>query len=153
MVRLPQSWVAVSASAWKRVRTSKKATIRLMPKAPPSWRMKLATPAPWRTLSAGSAFSDEELRLGLMKPRPSRETMTMPTRVQKVVSMSAVVIRAKPAVNSSRPKMIMVEPGMASASRPASGKMKASMMPDGIIIRPASNGVKPMTVCTNTGMM
>jgi hypothetical protein len=79
--------------------------------------------------------------------------MTMPTRVQNVVSMSAVVIRAKPAVNSSRPKMIMVEPGMASASRPANGKMKASIMPDGIIIRPASKGVKPMTVCTNTGMM
>ena len=89
MVRLLQSWVAVSASAWKRVRTSKKATIRLMPKAPPSWRMKLAMPAPWRTLSAGSAFSDEALRLGLMKPRPSRETMTMPTSVQNVVSTSA----------------------------------------------------------------
>ena len=49
--------------------------------------------------------------------------------------------------------MIMVEAGIASASRPASGKMKASMMPAGIIIRPASNGVKPMMVCTNTGMM
>ena len=153
MVVLSQRWVAVSASAWKRVRTSKKATIRLMPKAPPSWRMKFATPEPWRTLSGGRAFSEEALRLGLMRPSPSRDSMIMPTRVQKVVSTSAVVIQAKPAVNSTRPIMIMTEAGMASLRRPASGKMKASMMPAGIIIRPASSGVKPMMVCTNTGMM
>ena len=73
-----------------------------------------------------------------MKPRPRRETMTMPTRVQNVVSTSATVISAKPAENSSRPPMIMVEAGIASAIRPAIGKMKASMMPAGIIIRPAS---------------
>ena len=42
---------------------------------------------------------------------------------------------------------------MASLIRPASGKMKASMMPAGIIISPANSGVKPMMVCTNTGMM
>ena len=48
--------------------------------------------------------------------------------------------------------MIMVEAGIASAMRPANGKMKASMMPAGIIISPASSGVKPMVVCTNTGM-
>jgi hypothetical protein len=57
--------------------------------------------------------------------------MTMPTRVQKDVSTSAVVVQAKPSANSSRPKMIMVAPGMASVSRPATGKMKASMMPAG----------------------
>ena len=76
----------------------------------------------------------------------------MPTRVQKVVSTSAMHIRAKPAANSSRPAMIMVEAGTASAIRPASGKMKASIRPAGIIISPASSGVKPMMVCTKTGM-
>jgi putative transcriptional regulator len=49
--------------------------------------------------------------------------------VQKLVSTSAVVVQAKPSANSSRPKMIMVAPGRASVSRPATGKMKASMMP------------------------
>ena len=78
--------------------------------------------------------------------------MIIATRVQKVVSTSATVIQAKPAANSSRPTMIMSEAGMASLSRPATGKMKASMMPAGIIISPASSGVKPMMVCTNTGM-
>ena len=76
----------------------------------------------------------------------------MPTSVQNVVLTSAVHMKAKPAENSSSPPMIMVEAGIASAMRPASGKMKASMMPAGIIISPASNGVKPMMVCTNTGM-
>ena len=114
--------------------------------------MKLAMPAPWRTLSAGTALSEEALRLGLMKPRPSREIITMPTSVQKVVSTSAVHMKAKPVENSTSPAMIMVEAGITSARRPASGKMKASMMPAGIIIRPASRGVKPMIVCTNTGM-
>ena len=47
----------------------------------------------------------------------------------------------------------IAEAGKASLRRPASGKMKASMIPAGIIIRPASSGVKPMMVCTNTGMM
>jgi hypothetical protein len=62
----------------------------------------------------------------------------MPTRVQKVVSPSAPRIRTKPNANSSNPMMIMVEAGMASAIRPATGKMKASMLPAGIIIsRPA----------------
>ena len=81
-----------------------------------------------------------------MKPSPSRDSMTMQTSVQKVVSMSAVVIQAKPAANSTSPPMIMVEAGIASDSRPASGKMKASMMPAGIIISPATSGVKPMMV-------
>ena len=83
--------------------------------------MKLAMPAPWRTLSAGRAFSEEALRLGLMKPSPSRDTMTMPTRVQNVVSTSATAISAKPAENSSRPTMIMVEAGhrVGHAARPA----------------------------------
>ena len=90
MVRLPQSWVAVSASAWKRVRTSKKATIRLMPKAPPSWRMKLATPAPWRTLSGGSAFSAVALRLGLMKPRPKTPIAEPRRSAGKTVKMVAI---------------------------------------------------------------
>ena len=104
------------------------------------------------TLSAGSAFSAVALRLGLMKPRPSRETITMPTNVQNVVSASAVTIRANPAANSIRPPMIMNEAGIASERRPASGKMKASISPAGIIIRPASSGVNPIMVWTNTGM-
>ena len=87
-----------------------------------------------------------------MKPSPRREVITIPTMVQKVVSTSASVISTKPSENSSSPPMIMVDAGMASASRPASGKMKASMMPAGIIIRPAKSGVKPIWVCTNTGM-
>ena len=87
-----------------------------------------------------------------MKPRPSREIITKLTRVQNVVATSAVHMNMKPVVNSSSPAMIMVEAGIASAMRPAIGKMKASMMPAGIIIRPASSGVKPMMVCTNTGM-
>jgi hypothetical protein len=57
------------------------------------------------------------VEVGLMKPRPRRESMTMPTSVQKLVSTSAVVVQAKPSANSSRPKMIMVAPGRAQVRR------------------------------------
>ena len=55
------------------------------------------------TLQPASALSDEALRLGLMKPSPSREIMIMPTSDQKVVLTSAWHISAKPAEKSSRP--------------------------------------------------
>ena len=118
-MRLPQSWVAVSASAWKCVRTSKKATIRLMPKAPPSWRMKLAMPAPWRTLSAGSGLQRGGVEAGIdeaeAEPRDHHHADQGP---EGRVDVGHVHIKAKPVANSSRPTMIMVEAGMASAMPP-----------------------------------
>ena len=104
-------------------------------------------------IGIGSAFSEAAFRLGLMKPRPSRETMTMATRVQNVESTSASSWNAE-ADGETTP-----QPGNDHGRGCRNGVSHAvgeqedeTMMPASIIIEVGEQRRKPMMVCTNTGM-
>ena len=146
------SWNACTGSAGCACRRhSSTMPTRLMPTAPPSWRMKLIVLAPCEMKPSGRPRIAPRLSDGSTKPRPMRPIDGHSVISHSAVARPTVIISANDAASSSSPVATMRLTGSRSARRPASGIVSASTMPAGSSTAPACDGGRCSATCMNTG--